>query len=154
VDYNLPERFDLEYVAADGSRQRPVMIHRAPFGSIERLVGILIEEYAGDFPFWLAPEQIRLLPVGDNFRDYADRVVEQLQLAGIRATVDGSGDRLGKIVRNAEKEKIPVMAVVGEKELETNSLSLRTRADGDLGSVTVATTIERATAANRDRTNF
>jgi len=154
VDYNLPERFDLEYVAADGSRQRPVMIHRAPFGSIERLVGILIEEYAGDFPFWLAPEQIRLLPVGDNFRDYADQVVTQLQLAGIRATVDGSGDRLGKIVRNAEKEKIPVMAVVGEKELETNSLSLRTRADGDLGSVTVATTIERATAANRDRTNF
>jgi len=154
VDYNLPERFDLEYVAADGSRQRPVMIHRAPFGSIERLVGILIEEYAGDFPFWLAPEQIRLLPVGDNFRDYADQVVTQLQLAGIRATVDGSGDRLGKIVRNAEKEKIPVMAVVGEKELETNSLSLRTRSQGDLGSLSVAATIERATAANRDRADF
>ncbi|HEY9688828.1 MAG TPA: threonine--tRNA ligase, partial [Coleofasciculaceae cyanobacterium] len=154
VDYNLPERFDLEYVAADGSRQRPVMIHRAPFGSIERLVGILIEEYAGDFPFWLAPEQIRLLPVGDNFRDYADQVVTQLQLAGIRATVDQSGDRLGKIVRNAEKEKIPVMAVVGEKELETNSLSLRTRAQGDLGSLAVADTIARATAANRDRANF
>ncbi len=150
----MPGRFDLEHVAADGSCQWPVMLHRAPFGSIERLVGLLIEEYAGDFPFWLAPEQIRLLPVGDNFRDYADQVVTQLQLAGIRATVDGSGDRLGKIVRNAEKEKIPVMAVVGEKEVETNSLSLRTRADGDLGSVTVDTTIERATAANRDRAAF
>ncbi|MER3478497.1 MAG: threonine--tRNA ligase, partial [Leptolyngbya sp. ERB_1_2] len=112
VDYNLPERFDLEYVAEDGSRQRPVMIHRAPFGSLERLIGILIEEYAGDFPVWLAPEQIRLLPVSDEFRPFAIQVIEQMKQAGIRAEVAPGGDRLGKLIRNSEKDKIPVMAVV------------------------------------------
>lgn len=154
VDYNLPERFDLTYVAEDGSRQRPVMIHRAPFGSMERLVGILIEEYAGDFPFWLAPVQVRLLPVGDDFRDYAGTVVETLRSHGVRAEVDGSGDRLGKIIRNAEKEKIPVMAVVGQQEADGHTLSIRTRAAGDLGSMPVSSVVERATAANRDRGDF
>lgn len=154
VDLNLPERFDIEYVTKEGDRSRPVMLHRALFGSLERFIGILIEQYAGDLPFWIAPEQVRLLPVGDDFRAFAEDAAAKLRAAGVRVTVDQSGDRLGKIVRNAEKEKIPVMAVVGEKELETNSLSLRTRADGDLGSVTVAATIERATAANRDRTDF
>ncbi|TAD78711.1 MAG: threonine--tRNA ligase [Oscillatoriales cyanobacterium] len=154
VDLNLPERFDIEYVTKEGDRSRPVMLHRALFGSLERFIGILIEQYSGDLPFWLAPEQVRLLPVGDDFRAFAEAAAAQLRSAGVRVTVDQSGDRLGKIVRNAEKEKIPVMAVVGEKEVETNSLSLRTRADGDLGSVTVADTIERATAANRDRTTF
>jgi threonyl-tRNA synthetase len=154
VDYNLPERFDLTYVAEDGSRQRPVMIHRAPFGSVERLVGILIEEYAGDFPFWLAPVQVRLLPVGDDFRDYAGTVVETLRSHGVRAEVDGSGDRLGKIIRNAEKEKIPVMAVVGQQEADGHTLSIRTRAAGDLGSMPVSSVVERATAANRDRGDF
>lgn len=94
VDYNLPERFDLEYVAEDNSRRRPVMIHRAPFGSLERLIGILIEEYAGDFPFWLAPEQVRLLPVAEEQRAYAQKVAAELQAHGVRVTVDGSGDRL------------------------------------------------------------
>ena len=135
VDYNLPERFDLEYVAEDGTRQRPVMIHRAPFGSIERLVGILIEEYAGDFPLWLAPEQIRLLPVTEDQMSYAHQVADQLRLLGIRVVVDRSGERLGKMIRNAEKEKIPVMAVVGAKEVEANALSIRTRASGELGSL-------------------
>lgn len=154
VDYNLPERFDLTYVAEDGSRQRPVMIHRAPFGSMERLVGILIEEYAGDFPFWLAPVQIRLLPVGDDFREYAGTVVDTLRSHGVRAEVDGSGDRLGKIIRNAEKEKVPVMAVVGQQEADGHTLSIRTRAAGDLGSMPVSSVVERATAANRDRGDF
>ena len=123
VDYNLPERFDLEYVAEDGSRQRPVMLHRAPFGSLERLIGILIEEYAGDFPLWLAPVQIRLLPVGDLQLDFTKEVAAKMVALGIRAEVDLSGDRLGKLIRNAEKDKIPVMAVVGAKEVEANSLS-------------------------------
>ena len=137
VDYNLPERFDLEYVAEDGSRKRPVMIHRAPFGSLERLIGILIEEYAGDFPLWLAPVQIRLLPVGDLQLDFSKEVAAKMVAFGIRAEVDTSGDRLGKLIRNAEKDKIPVMAVIGAKEVETNSLSIRTRASGELGTIPV-----------------
>ncbi|MFQ4147052.1 threonine--tRNA ligase [Chlorogloeopsis sp. ULAP02] len=137
VDYNLPERFDLEYVAEDGSRKRPVMIHRAPFGSLERLIGILIEEYAGDFPLWLAPVQIRLLPVSEVQLDFAKQVAAKMLAQGIRAEVDTSGDRLGKLIRNAEKEKIPVMAVVGAKEVETNSLSIRTRANGELGTIPI-----------------
>lgn len=147
VDYNLPERFDLEYVAEDGTRKRPVMIHRAPFGSLERLIGILIEEYAGDFPLWLAPEQIRLLPVGEQQLDYVRTVVTQLKAAGIRAVADESNERLGKQIRNAEKGKVPVMAVVGAKEVETQSLSLRTRSRGEIGSLSVAETINQLTLA-------
>ncbi len=137
VDYTLPERFDLEYVAEDGTRQRPVMIHRAPFGSLERLIGILIEQYAGDFPIWLAPEQIRLLPVTSEQLDFAKQVAAQMLAQNIRVVVDTSGDRLGKLIRNAEKGKIPVMAVVGAKEQEANALSIRTRADGELGVLSV-----------------
>ncbi|WP_126147312.1 threonine--tRNA ligase [Synechococcus elongatus] len=147
VDYNLPERFDLEYVAEDGSRQRPVMIHRAPFGSLERLIGILIEEYAGDFPLWLAPEQIRLLPVTETVLDYCQQVADQLQAIGVRVQVDRSGDRLGKLIRNAEKAKIPVMAVIGAQEAESGTLSIRTRATGDLGSLTVADLTKRLSSA-------
>ena len=137
VDYNLPERFDLEYVAEDGTRKRPVMIHRAPFGSLERLIGILIEQYAGDFPLWLAPEQIRLLPVSDEFSPYAQEVVQKMRSLDIRAEVDRSRERLGKQIRNAEKEKIPVMAILGAKEAESESLSIRTRASGELGALPV-----------------
>ena len=147
VDYNLPERFDLEYVAEDGTRQRPVMIHRAPFGSLERLIGILIEEYAGDFPIWLAPEQIRLLPVTSELIGFAQQVAEQMMTQGIRAMVDTSGDRLGKLIRNGEKGKIPVMAVVGAKEQEANALSIRTRAAGELGAIPVTEVIKRMVTA-------
>ncbi len=147
VDYNLPERFELEFVAEDGTRQRPVMIHRAPFGSLERLIGILIEEYAGDFPLWLAPIQMRLLPVSDEFLPYAKTVAEQMQIAGIRAEADTSHERLGKQIRNAEKEKIPVMAVVGAKEVESESLSVRTRKAGELGARAVTEVIEQMTSA-------
>ncbi|WP_246844361.1 threonine--tRNA ligase, partial [Hydrocoleum sp. CS-953] len=137
VDYNLPERFDLEYVAEDGTRKRPVMIHRAPFGSLERLIGILIEEYAGDFPLWLAPTQAKLLPVNSEFLPFAQEVAEKMRQVGIRAEADISNERLGKLIRNAEKAKIPVMAVVGAKEVESNSLSIRTRSAGELGSIPV-----------------
>ncbi|WP_026082627.1 threonine--tRNA ligase [Mastigocladopsis repens] len=147
VDYNLPERFELEYVAEDGSRKRPVMIHRAPFGSLERLIGILIEEYAGDFPLWLAPVQARLLPVGEVQLDYTKDVAAKMRAIGIRAEVDTSGDRLGKLIRNAEKEKIPVMAVVGAKEVETNTLSIRTRTSGELGSIPVAEILDKMKTA-------
>jgi threonyl-tRNA synthetase len=147
VDYNLPERFDLEFVAEDGSRQRPVMIHRAPFGSLERLIGILIEEYAGDFPLWLAPTQMRLLPVSDEFLPYAQKVAQDMLVAGIRAEADNSHERLGKQIRNAEKEKIPVMAVVGAKEVESNCLSVRTRRAGELGDRPVTEVIERMKTA-------
>jgi threonyl-tRNA synthetase len=154
VDYNLPERFDLEYVAEDGSRQRPVMIHRAPFGSLERLIGILIEEYAGDFPLWLAPVQIRLLPVGDLQLDFTKEVAARMVALGIRAEVDLSGDRLGKLIRNAEKDKIPVMAVVGAKEVETNSLSIRTRASGELGVISVDEVVNKIQEAISNFSNF
>ncbi|MGC1197923.1 MAG: threonine--tRNA ligase [Geitlerinemataceae cyanobacterium] len=154
VDYNLPERFELEYVAEDGSRQRPVMIHRAPFGSLERLIGILIEQYAGDFPLWLAPEQVRLLSVSDEFLPYAKEVVAQMQLLGIRAVADTSQERLGKLIRNAEKAKIPVMGIVGAKEVESESLSIRTRASGELGSIPTAEVLEKLKSAIDSRGNF
>ena len=154
VDYNLPERFELEYVAEDGSRQRPIMIHRAPFGSLERLIGILIEEYAGDFPLWLAPIQVRLLPVRDAHFDYVREVAAKMQAMGIRAEADTSGERLGKMIRNAEKQKIPVMAVVGDKEVEDKTLSIRTRASGELGAIAVTEAIDKLTSAIATRTNF
>jgi threonyl-tRNA synthetase len=158
VDYNLPERFNLEYVAEDGTRKRPVMIHRAPFGSLERLVGILIEEYAGDFPFWLAPVQVRIVQVSDAQLPYAKEVVEKMRSLGIRAEADTSGERMQKQIRTAEKEKIPVMAVVGAEEVENNSLSIRVRVPGekskDLGAIPVAEVIERMKDAIANHENF
>ena len=154
VDYNLPERFGLEYVAEDGSRQRPIMIHRAPFGSLERLIGILIEEYAGDFPLWLAPVQVRLLPVRPDHYDYVKQVAAKMRAVGIRAEADTSGDRLGKMVRNAEKQKIPVMSVVGDQEVADNTLSIRTRASGELGAIAIEEVISKLTTAILEHSNF
>ncbi len=154
VDYNLPERFELEYVGEEGNRHRPVMIHRAPFGSLERLIGILIEEYAGDFPLWLAPIQVRLLPVSDVQLDYVKNVAQKMQSLGIRAEADTSGERLGKMIRNGEKQKIPVMAIVGAKEIEENALSIRTRASGELGTMTVDEVIEKLNDAITNHSNF
>jgi threonyl-tRNA synthetase len=147
VDYNLPERFDLEYVAEDGTRKRPVMIHRAPFGSLERLIGILIEQYAGDFPLWLAPIQVRLLPVSAEFLPFAKEVAAKMKALNIRAEADEDSERLGKLIRNAEKDKIPVMGVVGAKEVEANSLNIRTRASGELGAISVDEVIGRLQGA-------
>ena len=151
LDFNLPERFGLDYVAADGSKQQPIMIHRAIFGSLERFFGIMTENYAGDFPFWLAPEQIRLLPVTDDVQPYAEQVLNQLKTAGIRATIDQSGDRLGKIIRTGEQMKIPVLAVIGAKEAEQNAISLRSRRDGDLGVTSVDALLKAAQRANAER---
>jgi len=151
LDFNLPERFKLDYIAADGSKQRPIMIHRAIFGSLERFFGIMTENYAGDFPFWLAPEQIRLLPVTDEVQDYAESLCQQLKAAGVRASVDRSGERLGKLIRTGEKMKIPLLAVIGAKEAEQASASLRSRRDGDLGLVSAEALVDAATLANRKR---
>jgi threonyl-tRNA synthetase len=151
LDFNLPERFELDYIAADGSKQRPIMIHRAIFGSLERFFGIMTENYAGDYPFWLAPEQVRLLPVTDEVQPYAEQVLDQLTKAGVRATIDRSGDRLGKLIRTGEQMKIPVLAVIGAKEAEQNAVSLRSRRDGDLGVTAVADLLSAAQMANSER---
>ena len=137
VDYQLPERFGLEYMAEDGSRQRPVMIHRAPFGSLERLIGILIEQYAGDFPLWLSPIQARIIAVTEEHLSYGKNLQEQLLSHNIRAEIDESGERIGKKVRNAEKDKVPYMLVVGDKEVATEAVSVRTRAEGELGALPI-----------------
>ena len=151
LDFNLPERFELDYIAADGSKQRPIMIHRAIFGSLERFFGIMTENYAGDYPFWLAPEQVRLLPVTDEVQPYAEQVLDQLTKAGVRATIDRSGERLGKLIRTGEQMKIPVLAVIGTKEAEQNAVSLRSRRDGDLGVTAVADLLSAAQMANSER---
>jgi threonyl-tRNA synthetase len=143
VDYNLPERFELEYIDENSSRQRPVMIHRAPFGSLERLIGILIEEYAGDFPLWMAPVQMRLVPVAQDFAPFAKEVCAKLLALGVRAEVDNSNERLGKMIRNAEKGKIPVVGIIGAKEVEDNTISIRTRIGGELGAIGVDEVVKR-----------
>ncbi|MBF2067811.1 MAG: threonine--tRNA ligase [Calothrix sp. C42_A2020_038] len=143
VDFNLPKRFDMEYVAPDGTKKRAIMIHRAIFGSLERFFGILIENYAGDFPLWLAPVQMRLLPVSDEVREYAQLIAQELKKGGLRVEIDNTGERLGKLIRTAEVEKIPVVAVIGKREVETNTLSIRTRKSGDLGALTVNHIISR-----------
>merc|ERR1719440_583736 len=146
-DFNLPERFDLQYVAAGGEKLRPIMLHRAIFGSIERFFGVLTESTAGDFPFWLAPEQLRLLPVSDDFLPYCHEVVAMARKAGLRAEVDPGGRSLGKQIKVASAEKIPVFGVVGKDEVEGRSLSLKSRKGGELGSLAVDEAVARMAAA-------
>jgi threonyl-tRNA synthetase len=134
LDYNLPERFGLEYVGADNHTHRPVMIHRAPFGSMERFVGILIEHFAGAFPLWLAPEQVRVLPVSEKTADYARKVAGEFQQRGFRVHVDERPEKIGYKIREAQLQKIPYMLVVGEKEQEAGTVSVRDRVDGDRGA--------------------
>ena len=151
VDFSMPERLGATYIGEDGYRHTPVMLHRAILGSFERFIGILIENYAGDFPFWLAPEQIRLLPVTDDVQPYAEQLLDKLKTAGVSATIDRSGDRLGKIIRNGEQMKIPVLAVIGAKEAQQNAVSLRSRRDGDLGVHSVDALLQAAQLANAER---
>ncbi len=136
VDYNLPERFELEYVGADNQKHRPVMIHRAPFGSMERFVAVLLEHCAGDFPLWLSTEQFIVLPISDKYNEYAEKVLEFLNNYDIRGLVDDRNEKIGKKIRDAELAKVPFMLIVGEKEFESNQVSVRQRAIGDHGSVT------------------
>jgi threonyl-tRNA synthetase len=137
VDYNLPERFELEYTGADNQKHRPVMIHRAPFGSMERFVAVLLEHCAGDFPLWLSTEQFAILPISDKFNAYAEKVSELLNNYDIRGFVDDRNEKIGKKIRDAEMKKTPFMLIVGEKEAENNEVSVRQRNVGDKGSITI-----------------
>lgn len=137
IDYNLPERFELEYVGADNSKHRPVMIHRAPFGSMERFVAILIEHCAGKFPLWLNPEQVKILPISDRFNEYAERVSKVLENHDIRALVDRRSEKVGKKIRDAELEKVPYMLILGENEAKEGTVSVRKQGEGDLGGMSV-----------------
>ncbi len=141
-DFNLPERFGLEYVSAEQTRERPIMVHRAIFGSIERFFGILVENTAGDFPFWLAPTQLKLLPVTDAVIPFCKEVAKKAARMGIRVEVDRGNERLAKQIRNAEKSRVPIMAVVGMKEMESGTLAIRSRKLNDLGSFSVDALLE------------
>ncbi|AEA42300.1 threonine--tRNA ligase [Fluviicola taffensis] len=137
VDYNLPERFELEYTGADNQKHRPVMIHRAPFGSMERFVAVLLEHCGGDFPLWLATDQVAILPISDKYNEYAKDVLELLNNSDIRGFVDDRNEKIGKKIREAELKKIPFMLVVGEKEAEEKQVSVRQRGEGDKGSMSI-----------------
>jgi len=166
VDYNLPERFELEYVGEDGQRHRPIMIHRAPFGSLERMIGLLTEQYAGAFPFWLAPVQVMILPIADRHNGYAYAIAEALQgfvpkrevaedelefapvtvesVPKWRVEVDARRETLGKKIRESQKQKVPYMIVVGDQDVENGTISVRSREDGDLGAMTLAEFVAKA----------
>jgi len=155
VDYNLPERFELEYTGADNQKHRPVMIHRAPFGSIERFVAVLLEHCAGDFPLWLATDQISILPISEKYNDYAQNLLKVLNNYDIRGFVDERNEKIGKKIRESELGKIPFMLIIGEKEAENNQVSVRQRGMGDLGVMDIDTftalindTIEKELALN------
>jgi len=135
IDYNLPERFELEYVGADNARHRPVMIHRAPFGSMERFVAILIEHCAGKFPLWLTPEQVKILPISDRFNEYAQGVLKVLENHDIRGLIDLRSEKVGKKIRDAELEKVPYMLIVGENESANGTVSVRKQGEGDVGEM-------------------
>jgi threonyl-tRNA synthetase len=146
VDFLLPERFDLEYTGEDGQKHRPVMIHRAPFGSMERFVGILIEHFNGAFPLWLAPVQAMVVPIADRHNDYAHEVSRKLRAMGMRTAVDDSSDRMNKKIRNAQLQKIPYMLVVGDKEMENGAVAVRTRDEEDRGAMPLADFMSHFTA--------
>jgi threonyl-tRNA synthetase len=153
LDFNLPERFELEFQAADGTRQRPVMIHRALFGSVERFMGVLTEHYAGAFPAWLAPVQVVGIPVAETFNEYMFDVVDQLKAAGIRAEVDTSSDRFPKKIRTASKDKIPFVLIAGGDDAEAGAVSFRFRDGSQDNGVPVAEAVKRITEAVRNRTS-
>ena len=137
VDYNLPERFDLSYIGSDNEKHRPVMVHRAPFGSMERFVAVLLEHCAGDFPLWLTPDQVMILPVSEKYHEYAEKLNEMLKRNEIRTLIDMRSEKIGRKIRDAEMKKVPYMLIVGEKEMNETSVSVRKHGQGDLGSMSV-----------------
>lgn len=144
LDMQLPERFELEYTGADGEKHRPVMIHRVVLGSIERFIGVITEHFAGAFPLWLAPEQVKILPISDKFHGYAEEVRQQLDMAGLRVSVDTRSEKIGYKIREAQLHKIPYMLVIGEKEVESGTVSVRKRGEGDIGAMSIADFIDSA----------
>ncbi len=151
VDFNLPERFNLTYVDKDGEKKRPVMVHRAILGSIERFIGLLIEHYAGLFPTWLAPTQVIIIPVSDKYLEYADEIFERLKTAGIRVKLDDESAKVGYKIRKAETMKIPYMLVVGEREQQNGTVSVRSKRGGDLGSMDVETFVNKILTEIREK---
>ena len=146
LDFQMPQRFDLEYTGADGEKHRPIMIHRVAFGSIERFIGILIEHYAGKFPTWLAPVQVKVMAVSEKFADYAQRIQDELIEAGVRSEIDLRNEKLGYKIREAQMEKVPYMVIVGEKEVEEGTISVRKRDEGDIGGMKAEELIARIKA--------
>ena len=142
VDYNLPERIGLEYTGADNQKHRPVMIHRAPFGSMERFVAVLLEHTAGKLPVWLTPEQAVVLPISEKFNDYAEKVVKELDKYDIRAIIDDRNEKIGKKIRDNELKRIPYLLIVGEKEVQNEEISVRKQGEGDKGSQKITTFAE------------
>ena len=153
LDFQLPQRFELEYMGADGEKHRPIMIHRVLYGSIERFIGILTEHYAGAFPTWVAPVQVKILPVSDKFLDYAKEVAEKLDNEHIRVEVDTRSEKLGWKIREAQKEKVPYMLVVGEKDMNDKTVSVRSRKQGDEGAVTLCEFMDRIKKEIADKAN-
>jgi threonine--tRNA ligase len=137
VDYNLPERFDLEYTGADNLKHRPVMIHRAPFGSMERFVAVLIEHTGGKFPLWLAPDQVVVMPISEKFNDYAQKLSDLLNNSDIRTVLDDRNEKIGRKIRDNELKKIPYLLIVGENEMNNNTVSVRRQGQGDMGTMSV-----------------
>ena len=137
VDYQLPERFELEYTGADNEKHRPVMIHRAPFGSMERFVAVLLEHCGGNFPLWLSPDQIALLPISEKFADYGNSVLKKLEENDIRGVIDHRDEKIGRKIRDAEVSKVPFMLIVGEKEKSEGKVSVRKHTEGDVGNYTI-----------------
>lgn len=153
VDYNLPERFDLEYVDKDNTRKRPVMIHRAPFGSMERFVAVLLEHCAGKLPLWLAPVQAKILPISDKFQQYAEEIQKELKAKDIRAEIDDRNEKIGRKIRDTELEKVAYMLVVGEKEQAAQTVAVRRHGQGDQGSFTIADFIEKVAEEVNNKSN-
>lgn len=149
VDYNLPERFELEYVGADNDKHRPVMIHRAPFGSFERFISLVIENTAGNFPVWLAPEQVAILPISEKFIDYAEKVSTELKKYDIRCLIDRRNEKVGRKIRDAEVGKIPYMAVIGEKEVADEAVSVRRHGKGDIGIMPLNQFVDQVVLENK-----
>ena len=154
VDYNLPERFDLTYIGEDNAKHRPVMIHRAPFGSLERFVAVLTEHCAGKFPMWLVPVQVQILPISDKFIPYAENILSKLKNNDIRAEIDDRSEKIGKKIRDTELAKIPLMLIIGEKEVNEEMVSVRRQGKGDEGTKTVEEFIELVKAEVKNKTGI
>jgi threonyl-tRNA synthetase len=153
LDFQMPEKFNLTYIGADSEKHRPVMIHRTIFGSIERFIGILIEQYAGAFPIWLAPVQVIILPVSERQKDYADKLREKLEELDIRAEADLRSEKIGYKIREAQLQKIPYMIVVGDKEMETGDVAVRDRKEGDKGTMKFDDFLAQVTAEIKNKIN-
>ncbi len=154
VDFSMPDRLGATYIGEDGYRHTPVMLHRAILGSFERFIGILIENYAGEFPFWIAPEQVRILPVSDETRPFAENLNQKLVQAEISSNIDSSGERLGKLIRNGEKDRVPILAVIGAKEASSQTVNVRNTRNGSQCEMPVDVFLNQCLTANKERTSF